>query len=94
MKVTVQFEAQLQQAAGVAETTTQVPPESCVLTVLQQIAVSRPDDLGRRLFSDEGKLLASVLLFVNETPVSSDAAATHQLNEGDTLLLLPPISGG
>ena len=94
MKVNVQFEAQLQRAAGVADATAEIPTNGTVMTVLQQIAVSRPEELGRRLFSEDGELLASLLLFVNEQPVPTNDAANRQLSDGDRLLLLPPISGG
>ena len=94
MKITVQLEAQLQQAAGKREIETSLPEGSSLLTLLQQIAVGGGDAFRDRLFAPEGELLSTVLLFVNEQPVATGAASDHVLSDGDCVLLLPPISGG
>ncbi len=94
MKVAIQFEAQLRQVAGTGNVDIDAPEGSSVLTALQKVASSGYDGLRDRIFSEEGLLQASVLVFVNDQPVPSQSTNDHVLNAGDTVLLLPPISGG
>ncbi|HIE97769.1 MAG: MoaD/ThiS family protein [Fuerstiella sp.] len=94
MKVAIQFEAQLRQVAGTGNVDIDVPEGSSVLTALQQVAASSNEGLRDRVFSQKGILQASVLVFVNDQPVPSQSANAHVLSAGDTVLLLPPISGG
>jgi molybdopterin converting factor small subunit len=94
MKVAIQFEAQLRQVAGSGNVEIDVPDGGNLLKALQQVASSGSDELRDRLFTAEGTVQPSVLVFVNDQPVSSQFANVHVLNAGDTILLLPPISGG
>jgi molybdopterin converting factor small subunit len=94
MKVAIQFEAQLRQVAGTGNVDIDVPAGSNVLTALQQVVSTGSDGLRDRVFTSEGALQASVLVFVNDQPVPSQSANDHVLSAGDTVLLLPPISGG
>ncbi len=94
MKVAIQFEAQLRQVAGAGNVDIDVPEGSNLLTALQLVASSSNDGLHDRLLTEEGALQASVLVFVNDQPVPSQSADFHVLSAGDTILLLPPISGG
>jgi len=94
MKVAIQFEAQLRQVAGTGNVDIDVPEGINLLSALKQIASSSNEGLRERLLTEEGELQASVLVFVNDQPVPSQSADVHGLNADDTILLLPPISGG
>lgn len=93
MEITIQFEAQLRQVAGVDERTVETTEGSSVLHVLQDVtATAKP--LRERILNDEGRVQPSLLLFVNDIPVAADTAENVVLKDGDRVLLLPPISGG
>ena len=94
MKVAIQFEAQLRQVAGTGNVDIDVPEGINLLSALKQIASSSNEGLRERLLTEEGELQASVLVFVNDQPVPSQSADVYGLNADDTILLLPPISGG
>ena len=93
MKVIVQFEAQLQHLAGVPQAEVEGNEGD---TVLQSVENSLGDnsDLRQRLIGPDGHLLPTVLIFLNEEPVNSVDASSRQVSDSDTILLLPPISGG
>lgn len=94
MEITVHFESQLRQVAGVSQGTVSVPEVCCVTDALQLIAKHFGPLLGERIMTPDGTLQRSVLLFVNNLAIAQDLAANHQLQPGDVLLLYPPISGG
>ena len=94
MEITVQFEAQLRQAAGVGQATVTVPDDSSVEATLRIIGTKCGPALEERLLAADGTVQRSVLLFVNDQPIAHAAVADHRLNAGDVLLLYPPISGG
>lgn len=94
MKVAIQFEAQLRQVAGAGNVDIDVPEDSNLLTALEQFTSSANNELHGRLFTKQGMLQTSVLVFVNDQPVPTQTANSHLLKADDRILLLPPISGG
>ena len=94
MEITVQFEAQLRHVAGVGEATVVVSDGSTVEDALHAVASKFGSSLGERLIAADGTTQRSILLFVNDKPVSHAAVAEQRLKSGDVLLLYPPISGG
>ena len=94
MQIQLQFEAQLRQAAGCDRQNLDLADSAVVLDAVQQAAESGSDSLRSRLLSSDGKLQAGILVFVNEHPVQASQVNTHLLQDGDVVLLLPPISGG
>jgi molybdopterin converting factor small subunit len=94
MKVTVQFEAQLREIAGTGSTETELPDGASFLDAVQKVVVDGTDALAERLLAKDGGLQPSLMAFVNDQPVIAATAGTHQVSDGDMILLLPPISGG
>lgn len=94
MKIHVQFEAQLRQAAGLDQEETAVDDGCSLQQALQQLADSHGDALSSRLLTADRAVQPSVLIFVNSQAVSAAASESHVLQDGDEVLLCPPISGG
>ena len=94
VRISIQFEAQLRHAAGVTKTELTVPNDCCVVEALKIAAEQFGTPLRERLLTIDGSPLRSVLIFVNDHAVSHQATAETCLNDGDALLLFPPISGG
>ena len=94
MQITFQFEAQLRQIAGTGERQVEVPDGSSLLEALKLLVEQDGGALQERILRADGAVQNSLLLFVNDVPVAPDSAANHVLNNGDQVLLLPPISGG
>lgn len=90
MKVTIQFEAQLRHLAGSPDRQIVVDDGTSVQDVVRE-SVSDTPALAEAVLDAEGRPARSVLVFVNDVPVADFAAV---LNQGDVVLLLPPISGG
>ncbi len=94
MKIEIQFEAQLRQVAEVTAALIEPADGSTVLEALRIVATNLGEGLSSKLLSSEDQLQPGILVFVNEVPVAADAVAEHVLQDGDNVLLLPPISGG
>ena len=91
MKVDVSYLGQLQQAAGVAS-----ERKECAGTTLAELLndVAEAHGPGFRaiLLDDSGAVRPSVMVLVNDAPVSKDALP--ELSDGDAITLLTAIAGG
>jgi MoaD family protein len=93
MKLRVKYTAQLRSILQCSGDEIDLPAASSLAELLQQVAERHP--AGRlHLLNDAGQAQASLLVVVNDGAVSARDAASVQLREGDTVLLLPPIAGG
>jgi sulfur carrier protein ThiS len=92
IRVHIQFEAQLRDLVSSNPLTVSCPANSPVLAVLRSIDHSQA--VFSRLFAAGGEFTSSVLVFLNDQPVTADQINTATVHDGDTLLLYPPISGG
>jgi MoaE-MoaD fusion protein len=81
MRVRVLLFAALRETAGTRELETELPPGASVATLRAHLSSDYP-----RL----GPLLANAAAAVNEEYVPGD----QPLAEGDTVALIPPVSGG
>lgn len=90
MKLTIQFEAQLRQLAGTPDRQIEVA-DGCTLQDAIQLSVGDTPELASAVLDSDRSVSRSVLAFVNDAPVTDFGAP---VNEGDVVLLLPPISGG
>lgn len=81
MRVTVKLFAMLREKAGVSTLSFDLPENSTVDTVLQRLLEAHPDI---------SQLLAKAACALNQaySPRSTD------LQDGDELALIPPVSGG
>ena len=93
MKIDIEFEAQLREVAGQQRMSVELP-DGQTLSHAIQAATEESDALRNRLLTPAGDLQPSVMVFINEQPVAAAASDAKTLNNGDTVLLLPPISGG
>jgi molybdopterin converting factor subunit 1 len=81
MRVTIKLFAILRDRAGVSELVLDVPSESTVSAVTEQLA---------QRFPKIGEFLPRVAYAVNR----EYAPASTVLEDGDELALIPPVSGG
>lgn len=94
MKVEIQFEAQLRQVAEAPSVQLDLAEGTSLAAGVAQAAEGSAQALRDRLLADDGSVRAGLLVFVNDQPVSADRIPDTALCDGDTVLLLPPISGG
>lgn len=93
MTLRVEYRAQLRAAVGRTEEEVELPAGSCLSELLAQLA-ARHRAAEAHLVTAEGQVRPSLLVVVNESAVSTRDAATTVLQDGDVILLLPPIAGG
>jgi len=90
MNVTVQYLGQLGQLAGRDEEPRTVPDGSLV-GLLATLATEYGESFST-IVLDGDAIRPSLMVLVNDAPV--DKANPPAVNEGDTVTLLPAISGG
>ena len=92
MQVTVEYTAQVKRAAGVAVESVTLAEPCTVQELVANVAKMHGEGLARLLFASDGVLHPSILLFVGDRQVRWDMAV--ELQEGDVVTILSPISGG
>lgn len=94
MKVSVRYSAQLKTAVGRALDELELPEDGTLETLMSRLAVQLEPAAAAHLLTSAGTVRPGLLIVVNQTVASSEAAATTRLQSGDVVLLLPPIAGG
>lgn len=89
-EITIRAFAGLREIFG-AEHSVTVPEKTSVLGAVAQFAdaSSHSDEL-----FDAGKLKSHIILMYNRERIDADDAMEIQVNEGDEIVLYPPVSGG
>ena len=90
MKVTVEYLAQLRDAAGTASAPVDLPAAATVGQLLERLADTGDERLRRMLVDDAGRPRTSLMVFVDDRKVRPE----HPLADGAVVLLGTPISGG
>ncbi len=89
MNLTVYYQAQLRQLAGVASEVVTLPEYATVLDLLCHLT-QRRGHLASLLLSEARTKRQSLLLFVQDRQVDEQ----HVLHSGDEIVLMTPIAGG
>lgn len=92
MNITVQYSAQARHAVGRAAEQRTLARPTTVQAMLQELATTHGEALQRLVLTATGEPQPALLVFVNDEQVPTNS--TRELRAGDTLTLLPPISGG
>ena len=92
MQITVEYTAQLKQAAGVAAETVELADAATLQTLFEELSRRHDARLKPLLFDNQGNWQRSVLIFVGDEQVAWDQPV--QLARGQTVSLVAPISGG
>lgn len=92
MKVTVEYTAQVKQAAGISAEEVELDKTCSVQDLVTWIAAAHGDPLRGILLDADGDVHPSLLLFVGDTQVRPRDSAP--LNDRDVVTILSPISGG
>jgi molybdopterin converting factor small subunit len=92
MKLTVEYEAQVKKAAGIASEDVELDGPCTVQSLIVHVAEKHGDPLKPILIDSEGNLQKSILLFLGDRQIHWDDAP--ELSEHDVLTILSPISGG
>ncbi|MDZ4686673.1 MAG: MoaD/ThiS family protein [Planctomycetaceae bacterium] len=93
MSIRVCYLAQARKVAGASE---DVVPWRAGLTLsalFDDLATTR-GDFRTFLFRNDGRLQATLLIAINDQPIPRGSTETTQLNDGDVVMLIPPVAGG
>ena len=97
MRITVQFAAQIRQAAGTGSTIVETADGLNVNQLVCQIADGSNDTLKNLLHSSDNLLQPALLVFVNDKLIQRSrkpAPCSVILSDGDVVTLMSPMSGG
>lgn len=92
MKVTVNYLAQLKQAAGISSESIDLDTACSIQDLVIQLAENYGEPLRSFLLDSGGSLRQSILLIIDETQVHWETPV--QLKEGDVITFLSPLAGG
>lgn len=92
MTVHLEYTAQLKQAAGTSRETLDVPEGETLRGACRLAAARHGDEFRRLLLTAEGTLQPALLVFHCDQPLLPNADPL--LQDGETITLMPPISGG
>jgi len=92
MKIRIYYTAQLKLALGLDSEEIEVPSESRLLDLLQQIRQLHPQEVEQYVFSAQDELLPGVLLCLGDKHAGRDLSVS--LQDGEEVTLLSVVSGG
>ena len=92
MQLTVNFLAQVKEAAGTASKSVEIDAPCSIERLLRHLADSHGEPLSNFLVDAGGHLKNTVLIIVGDDQVPWDSPV--ELKEGDVVTLLSPIAGG
>lgn len=92
MNITIQCFAQLAHAAGASDHTLDLPEQATAQDALRAFATDTTEAARDLLFTPEGDLQPTILLFLDTEPIIwSDPAPAR---DGSKLFVATPIAGG
>ena len=92
MNVTVEYVAQMKDAAGVASESVALATEATVQDAVRDIAARHGDRLATLLLDEDNVLHPTALIFLDNEQV--DWEDVRPLKDGDTITILAPLAGG
>ncbi len=92
MKITIDYIAQANAAAGTNSETCTVADNCSLLELLATAAEKRGAALANLVFCPDGKIRPSILIAINNDLIF--IRNPPSLNNGDVVALMPPMSGG
>jgi molybdopterin converting factor small subunit len=92
MKVTVEYRAHARQASGTAAETVELAEPCSIQELLMRLAERHGEPMRRMVLGSDGMPHPAMLLFLGDQQVRADSR--QPLEDGDVLVMLPPIAGG
>ncbi len=92
IRVTVEYWAQLRDAAGCGSQTLRVPASCTLSQLLMELAARNGETFRRLLLDDAGHPRRSNLMVLGQQTISAPASLI--LRDGDRITLLSPLAGG
>jgi len=92
MNVTVEYTSQIKRAAGHSQESYALEENATVQDLLKRIADRHHEKLQAVLYDENGSILPTVLIFVDDKQVANHSGQV--LKDDETVTFLSPISGG
>lgn len=92
MQIRVEYAAQIKRAAGQSAESFEWQSPCTIGDVLERVVKQHGEPMENVLFDGDRRVHPSILMFVGDTQVRSDQ--NRELQDGDVLTILSPISGG
>jgi len=92
MAVVVEFAGQIKRAAGVSSKAIETDGTTSLMAIVRGIGETHGEPLRSLLLDADGQVQKSLLVFIADRQVRG--AQDCDVNDGETITLLSPISGG
>jgi molybdopterin converting factor small subunit len=93
MQVTVEYAAQIKRAAGVARDVIELDGPCQLAEIARAVAIIHGDSFAEILLDENRQPRPSILVFMGEEQVRWDDT-NLEVEDGQTITLLSPVSGG
>lgn len=94
MKLLVEYTGQLRTAVGRSQDRIELPDGTTVAALLAQLSHFIGESARPHLLTSAGTMQPCLLVAINDTACAARQAASTILQDGDSVVLLPPIAGG
>ena len=92
MKIKVIYMSQIRKAAGIGEEALELNTPCTVQEFIKQNLCKRHPELEKFVLEQNGSLRSIILIFQGSIKVTEDTP--RNLNDGDTITIMAPITGG
>jgi len=93
MNVTFSYTGQLAAAAGTADETVEIPDDTALRPVLDQLAAKHGEKYAELIFDGDGKIRSTLLVVLDGEQATGDKE-TKNIEGVSTVMLMTPIAGG
>jgi len=94
INITIQYDSQLKRYSQCEQEDLEIPDQSNLSTALEQMLSNDKGDFTKRVFTEDGAVQPTLLVFLNDQVIRSDDITNCELNNGDIVSLYTPIAGG
>lgn len=94
IRVRTRYYALLREIAGISEEIVTLPSGASVMDFLRRVCELHGSELRRYVLDEGGNLRSSMNVAVNGETIPREDIERTRLNDGDVVVILPPISGG
>lgn len=94
IKIETRYYAYLREVTGKSSEIIMLDKRPTINDVLKLIVDKYGEQMRKYVFDEKEEIRSNVTIAINARKISRDSIKNYLLNNGDVLVIIPPISGG
>lgn len=94
IKIETRYYAYLKELTGKNSEYIMIEEGSTVRNIINYIIEKYGERMRSYIMDNEGRIRSSITIAINAQKLNTELAMKHVLNDGDVVVILPPIAGG